>query len=323
MKIALLSKQAQFAGMLVDALRKQTSHEILMWKAGEKAPADDLDGIITAFAPAGREQMAGQTRLAFLQTASAGYETVDVDAANELGVWVSYCPSEDTGNAVSVAEHALMLMMGTARHLRTLLAFTEQRSAEKPVLGSTLEGKSACIIGLGGIGGEIVKRLRPFGMKLSAVSSHADEAPEGLQIFPRDRQAEALGGADFVILCVPATSENENMVDAEFLAAMKQGSILINIARGVLVDETALLKSVNDGHLAGVGLDVVRDEPVEPSNPLLTSLSILVTPHTAGATDLMLHGTVAYVAKALDQYAAGQKPKSVINEPKHPRLALK
>ena len=133
---------------------------------------------------------------------------------------------------------------------------------------------------------------------------------------------EAVGFADFVVLAVPGSRENENLIDAEVLASMKKDAVLVNVGRGTLVDETALLAAVKSGHLYGAGLDVVRQEPVDSSNPLLAEPRIVVTPHSAGSTGIMLAGTVEYLAEVLARYERGLKPEGVVNEPEQPRVPL-
>ncbi len=112
-------------------------------------------------------------------------------------------------------------------------------------------------------------------------------------------------GLVYVVLAIPGTKENENLVDAKVLAAMKKGAVLVNVSRGTLVDQPALLAAVKSGHLYGAGLDVVKDEPMKPDNPLLSDLRIFVTPHIAGATHVMLDGTVKYLSAVLAGYGNG------------------
>jgi len=133
----------------------------------------------------------------------------------------------------------------------------------------------------------------------------------------------AVAVADYVVLAVPGTKENENMIDAEVLAAMKKGAVLVNVARGTLVEESALLTAVTSGHVYGAGIDVVKGEPVKPDNPLLSDPRIIVTPHIAGSTDVMLDGTVKYLNEVLAGYAKGIRPVGVVNEPKEPRVPLR
>ena len=113
------------------------------------------------------------------------------------------------------------------------------------------------------------------------------------------------------------------MIDGTVLAGMKKNSALINVARGSLVDEPALLAAVKSGHLYGAGLDVVKNEPVSEGDPLLMEPRIFVTPHIAGSTDLMLDGTVKYLGEILAKYRDGLRSEGIINEPRKPKVPLR
>ena len=113
------------------------------------------------------------------------------------------------------------------------------------------------------------------------------------------------------------------MIDSAVLAAMKENAVLVNVSRGTLVDESALLAAVKSGHLYGAGLDVVKDEPVSVGNPLLTEPRIFVTPHIAGSTDLMLDGTVSYLGDVLAEFRQGLRSAGIVNEPLNPRVPLR
>lgn len=116
---------------------------------------------------------------------------------------------------------------------------------------------------------------------------------------------QAVAAADYVVLAIPGSKENENTINGDVLGSMKKGAVLVNVARGVLIDEPALIAAVKSGHLYGAALDVVKGEPVKPDNPLLAESRILVTPHIAGSTDLMLKGTEKYLTEVLAQYRDG------------------
>jgi phosphoglycerate dehydrogenase-like enzyme len=326
MKIGYLGKQDTFAIEMMRQMRaRHSQHELLMWLPGEEAPSLDLD-VLVAIGKGGPSEWEGQKRLGLLQTASAGYDGVDVEAATEAGIWVASAPTTKTGNGESVAEFAVMLMLAASRRLNEAVAFTRENSearSDKPEMGPALYGKTVCIVGLGGIGDLLVERLRGFGMVLTGVDEHPEHAPRGMTVRGTDKLAFALTTADYVILAIPGTKENENIIDTSALAAMKKGAVLINVSRGILVDKSALLAAVKSGHLYGAGLDVVKDEPVKPSNPLLSNPRIFVTPHIAGSTDIMLQGTMNYLGEVLARYAEGILPEGVVNQTRHPRISLR
>lgn len=144
---------------------------------------------------------------------------------------------------------------------------------------------------------------------------------DGVEAFPVERRADALGAADAVVLCVRGSQQNRHLVDAGFLKEMKKGSTLVNIARGSLVDEAALLEALRSGHLGAAGLDVQEKEPVDPANPLLTMPTVFLTPHVAGFTDYTLEGTAKYLAKVVGWVREGRRFASLLNQPEKPRLA--
>jgi phosphoglycerate dehydrogenase-like enzyme len=326
MTIGFLGKQNGFA---LEVLRRlQLSHprdEFLTWQRGDEAPSTEL-AVIIAFGKVDSKDIEAQTKLGLLQMASAGYEGVDVDAATKAGVWVGSAPTTKTGNGESVAEVAVLLMLAASRRLNEELASTQatvQNRSAKWEVNRALSGKTACIVGLGGIGHLLIERLRGFGMILTGVDTHPEHAPTGVRGYGHNELKAAVAEADYLVLAVPGTKENENMIDGTVLAAMKKNAVLINVARGTLVDEPALLAAVKSGHLYGAGLDVVKNEPVSEGDPLLMEPRIFVTPHIAGSTDLMLDGTVKYLGEVLARYRDGLRSEGIVNEPQKPRVPLR
>ncbi len=322
MKIAFRHSGSLLLNDLSRALAKRLSnHTFLDWPADGAAPADDIE-VLLVMGTLTRDELARQRQLFFVQTTSAGYEGIDVDAATELGIWVSFAPSGETGNAISVAEWALLLMIGASRRLKAVLASLGQPAGEPERISLALSGKTACIVGLGAIGRNIADRLVPFGMTLVGTDERPDSAPEHVRAYPTSQLEAAVADADYVVVCAPASKENEHLIDAGVLAAMKRGAILVNVSRGSLVDEAALIAALERGQIAAVGLDVVAHEPLEPSDPLLRFPQALITPHVAGGTDLMIAGTIAHVESVVKGLEAGKKPGSTLNAPPHPRRAL-
>jgi phosphoglycerate dehydrogenase-like enzyme len=281
--------------------------------------------VIFAFGQVDSKAIGAQTKLGLIRMASAGYEGVDVDAATKAGVWVGSAPTTKTGNGESVAELAVLLMLAVSRRLNEELAVTKGHAqvSAKLEVNRALFGKTACIVGLGGIGDLLIERLRGFGMILTGVDNHPEHAPTGVKGYGHDELKFAAAGADYLVLAIPGTKDNENMIDGTVLAAMKKNAVLVNVGRGTLVDESALLAAVKSGHLYGAGLDVVKDEPVNRGNPLLMEPRIFVTPHIAGSTDLMLDGTVSYLGDVLAEFRQGIRSGGIVNEPLNPRVPLR
>jgi phosphoglycerate dehydrogenase-like enzyme len=318
-KVAFLHTENAFTARMFSALRESLNgHEVFSWVAGDDAPANDIEVLLVSGA-VGKEQIKDQSKLVLIQTTSTGFETVDVDAATDLGIWVSYAPSQLTGNATSVAEFVILLMLGTSRDLRETLDFLGNPDAQPTKIHRSLNGKTVCIVGLGSVGRQVADRLRPFGVLLLATDEHPENAPPGIVVFKADQLLTAIADADYVVVCARASKENENLIDGKAIRGMKRGTILINVARGTLVDEQELLIALRSGHLSAAGLDVQRHEPVTLANPLLGIPQALVTPHIAAFTDLMLSGTVTFVADVIRNVASGKLPTSKLNHPKVPR----
>ena len=256
MRIGFFGRQNSFAREMLRRLKSEnTGVEFLTWQSGDKAPSTKLD-VIIAFGKVDSKEIEAQTELGLLQMASAGYEGVDVNAATKAGVWVGSAPTTKTGNGESVAEVAVLMMLAASRRLNEELAFTNgkaQSRSDRWEENRALSGKTACIVGLGGIGDLLIERLRGFGMILTGVDDHPEHAPNGVKAYGHDELKIAAADADYLVLAIPGTKENENMIDGTVLAAMKKNAILVNVARGILVDELALLAAVKSGHLFGAG----------------------------------------------------------------------
>lgn len=320
-----MGKQNAFALEMLRRLQgEHPEDDFSTWQPGDKAPSTELE-VIFASGKVDRKEIEAQTKLGLLQMASAGYDGVDVDAATKAGVWVASAPTTKTGNGESVAEHAVLLMLAVSRRLNEERVGTHGHAQVSPKLeiNRALFGKTACIVGLGGIGDLLVERLRGFGMILTGVDFHPEHAPNGVKGYGHDELKLAAADADYLVLAIPGTKENENMIDGTVLSTMKKNAVLVNVGRGTLVDEAALLAAVKSGHLYGAGLDVVKNEPVSEGNPLLTEARILITPHIAGATDLMLDGTVSYLGKVLTEFRQGIRSGGIVNEPANPRVPLR
>jgi len=213
-----------------------------------------------------------------------GYDIVDVPALTERGIPLTITPE---ANAVSVAEHALMMMLACARRLP---AFNDNMRV--PVWGAQpnlptfdLAGKTVLVVGFGRIGTRVSKLCAAFGMRVLVRDPFvAKGSIRGLGFIPVDDAADAAAEADIVTLHCPSGDQTRGMVDAAFLARMKPGAILVNTARGTLVDQAALELALRAGHLGAAGLDVFEEEPVEAAIPLLTAPNLIMTPHVAAST---------------------------------------
>ena len=241
----------------------------------------DRDGMIAGLDEINRAVMEAAPRLKVIARYGVGVDNVDLEAARQHGVAVTNTPG---ANASSVAELTVGLMLALARSIPH--ADRSTKSGRWPRLsGRTLAGKTIGLIGLGSVGGAVARRRSAFDCTLIASDPFVE--PEqarslGVELVERNVLVEL---ADVLTLHCPLTPETRNMVNSDFLASMKTGSLLINTARGELIDEPALTEALADEQLAGAALDTLRQEPPDPDNPLLKFDQVIVTPHTGAHTD--------------------------------------
>lgn len=207
-------------------------------------------------------------RLKVVGRAGVGVDNIDVDAATERGVLVLNAPN---GNTIAAAEHAFALLLALARRIPEAHASVKAGRWERQrFIGFELMGKTLGVVGLGRIGSEVAKRARAFGMEVLGYDPYLPESrARALAIEPVSLE-ELFRRADIITLHTPLTEETRNLIRRETLALMKDGVILVNAARGGLIDEDALVEAVRSGKVAGVALDVFAEEP--PKNAALLAL---------------------------------------------------
>lgn len=240
----------------------------------------NADGIIAGIEPYSSDVLAkAPATLKVITRYGAGYNSVDVEAAAKKGIRVSNTPGV---NAPAVADLTLGLMLAIARRIPQYDARTRAGKWSRYV-GVGLRNHTLGIVGLGAIGKEVALRAKGFGMKIIAYDPVFDQNfadSNGIMQASLDQIYES---ADFITLHVPVMPQTEHMINAETLSRMKPSAILINSARGELIDESALLQALKDKTIAGAALDVFETEPLLES-PLFELDNIVVTPHLAGHT---------------------------------------
>lgn len=242
--------------------------------------------LITNKVPLTSEAIGCLPSLRFISVLATGYDIVDVDAAKALGIPVSNIPEYSTP---SVAQHVftgLLALLGKPeQHHQSILEGAWSRAGQFSFWNlqlTELAGKKMGIVGLGKIGLAVAKLASAFGMEVLAFS-RSQKHDTGVSIRWLEL-GELFAEADFVSLHCPATPDTRNMVNMKLLARMKPSAVLINTARGALVDEADLAQALNQQRIAGAFLDVASVEPIEPTNPLLSARNCLLTPHLAWAT---------------------------------------
>jgi D-3-phosphoglycerate dehydrogenase len=245
--------------------------------------------------------------------AGVGVDNVDLPAATEHGVLVMNTPG---GNAVSVAEHALALMLAMARSIPQASASTRAgRWEKKRFLGTELRGKTLGVIGLGSIGLEVVKRARPFGMKIVAFDPFvtaqvvSDESVELVAL------EELYRRSDYLTLHASLTAQTLNLLNREAFGQMKEGVRIVNCARGELIDAGALAEALASGRVGGAALDVFSPEPPPPDWPLFQNEALIATPHIAGSTEEAQEIVGIRIAEQIREYLKNSVVINAVNMP--------
>lgn len=240
-----------------------------------------------------------------------GYDNIPLDLCTQRGIPVTLVGA---ANAVSVAEQTILLMLAAARVTIKLDNAVRRGDfgARSRDLGVELRGRTLVLVGYGRIGREVAARAAAFGMHVCVVDPYLSSVDASVEhITSLDA---ALSRADVVSLHVPLTDETRNLIGARELELMRPGSILVNASRGGLVDELALLDSVQSGHLHGAGLDTFAVEPVPDDSPLLSEPRIVLSPHSAALTEQALISMgVTTVRNALAGLDGTLDPELVVN----------
>jgi glyoxylate reductase len=284
----------------------------------EVEDADVVIGDYTFRIPVTEEMMKRMKKVRLIQQPSTGYDHIDVDAAKKLGIPVANAGSV---NALSVAEHTVMVALALLKRL----IYSHQRTSEGVwaqeemfSLGIyELYGKTWGILGMGRQGREVAKRLAGWGVRMVYYSRRRVREVEERYDAEFKSLEEVLREADVVSIHLPLTPETEKLIGEEELRMMKSNAILINVARGGIVDEEALAKALKEGWIGGAAVDVYSEEPVRRDHPLVRlgadQVNLILTPHIAGATNearlRILNEALSNVVRVLK----GEEARNVVN----------
>ena len=224
--------------------------------------------------------------------------------------------------ARAIAEHVLGVTIALARQLPAAIrAQAAHRWAQDELEGPsaaprTLQGQRMGIVGLGAIGEELAKIAAPFGFRISAIRRRASQPPpHGVEdVWPPSRLNDLLAQSDVVVLAVPHTPETKRLIGRDELAQVKRGTLLVNIARGKLIDDEAVIEALRDGRLGGAALDVFSREPLEPSSPYWDLPNVIVTPHTSGAMQDYWTPLVELFSENLRRFERGETLMNVVDK---------
>ncbi|HET7753032.1 MAG TPA: phosphoglycerate dehydrogenase [Anaeromyxobacteraceae bacterium] len=252
--------------------------------------------------------------------AGVGVDNVDLDAATRRGIVVMNTPA---GSSITVAELTLAHILALFRHVPQATASVKQGKWEKKKFqGHELAGKTLGVVGIGNIGSIVVERCLAMKMRVVAydpfISAEA-AARLGVSLVSLD---ELWAQADVISLHVPLTEQTRHLVNAETLAKMKPGVLLVNCARGGIIDERALADALASGHVGGAALDVFEKEPPPPDHPLLASDRLICTPHIGASTEEAQSAVAVAIAEQLAAYLAHGEVSNAVNLPSLPKEVL-
>jgi phosphoglycerate dehydrogenase-like enzyme len=264
----------------------------------------------------------GADRLALLARFGVGYDSVDVPACTARDVLLTITP-DGVRRPVAAAVMALLLALTHKLLVKDRLTRAGRWAEKLDHMGQGVTGRTLGIIGLGNIGRDIVTLARPFGMRFLAFDPYLTPeqgAAAGAELVDL---SELLRRSDYVSVNCALTPETRHLLDARRLALMKPTAYLINTARGPIVDQRALYEALRDGRLAGAGLDVFEQDPVDPGDPILTLDSVIVAPHAICWTDECFLGIGRSACESILDVAAGRVPRYVVNREALDRPALR
>jgi phosphoglycerate dehydrogenase-like enzyme len=280
--------------------------------------ATDADAILAdPMCPVSARVMNGMKHLKLVQSQGVAFNFFDLEAAKQNGIFVANCAG---ANASAVAEQAILLMLALLRNFKendAMVFAAKQIEAKTRCFESGLAELGDChvgIIGMGAIGRETAKRLKAFGSRVS----YYGRRPARDCDFPLLPLDELYASCDIISLHVPVTPETATMINDTTINKMKRGAIVINTARGEIVDQAAVCRALIDGRLGGVGLDTFTPEPVTPDNPLLTlpaefRKKAALSPHVGGITAGSFYRYFDIIWSNMRRIGEGKRPVNVVN----------
>lgn len=287
---------------LVDAGQERIAREIL--------EADIYCGHAKTH-PIAWDEVVQRGRLRWIQSSAAGMDHCLTPSVVESGIVVS---SASGVLADQVAEQTLALTLGLLRSLPTFFRAQQQKEfIRRPT--RDLHRATVGIVGFGGNGRRLAEVLQAFKTRILATDMFPADKPEYVEdLWPAERLHDLLAESDIVILAAPLTATTRGMIDAQTLACMKPGALLINVARGPLVVEYALVEALQSGRLAGAGLDVTEQEPLPASSPLWELPNVIITPHVGGQSATRINDMTNFFCENLRRWLSGEPLLNLIDK---------
>lgn len=265
---------------------------------------DGIDVLVTTSRLEVTRRVLSETELPMVAKVGTGIDNVDLEAAAEIGTTVAYTPGL---NALSVAEHAVTLLLAVRRNLRPGRAAIERGKWRDEVPSATPVTDTTCgIIGFGNVGSRIAQLLDGFGAEILAYDPYVHDIDTDLTGAELVDFETVLESADSLLIGAELTDETRGMIDREALERLPSDAVLVNATRGPIVGTDALVDALEAGEIAGAGLDVFEEEPVSPDSPLLSFDRVVTTPHIAGSSVRARSAIVETLAGLVDDHFGGK-----------------
>jgi phosphoglycerate dehydrogenase-like enzyme len=257
------------------------------------------------------EQLLHARELKWIHSTAAGVAQLMYPELRQSGITVTNASGIFS---VPMAEHTMGLLLAMARNFPDSVRYQDQAKWSVQVLWdrpqhlTEINGSVLLIVGYGSIGRELARRAKAFDMSVWGVTrSGKGDRKYAEKIFPASQLNEALPPADYVVIAAPETSETKHLIGAEQIARMKRGARLINVARGSLLDESALIRALESGALGGAALDVTGREPLPPESPLWKAPNLFITPHTSAISERLWLRETELFLKLLEEWFSGKE----------------
>jgi len=290
--------------------RKFPDVEVVKLTSNERVLQEISDSDILFAWSVRPEHVEAARKLKWIHTGMAGLSSIlipevvnsDIIVSNSKGV-----------HAITIAEHTLALMLQFSRRLvpcveRQREALWRRRQIwEAPLSFDELYGKTACVLGLGAIGSEIAKRAFAFGMRVIGIRRRIEDKPAWVEtIYPPNMLDEILPKVDYLIIATPATEETTRMIGRRQFDRMKRSAFVVNIARGEIIDQPALMEALNGDRIAGAGLDVFVPDPLPDGHPLFSTRNLVLTPHVSGISPMLWPRIMELWVENIQRFLAGR-----------------
>jgi phosphoglycerate dehydrogenase-like enzyme len=272
--------------------------------------APEVDVIVGWNVP--REAVQAASRLRWIHSTAAGVDQLLHPEVVQRDIIVT----DSSGiHAEPITEHVLAVMLAFARRLPTAIRQQVARRWERaPVIGEELWGRTVGILGLGSIGRELAARCQSFGMRVIGTKRTPQAVPHVDRVLPPGGLDEVLRAADYLVIVLPLTAETRGLIGARELGLMRRGAYLINVARGAIVQEAALIEALRRGQLRGAALDVFEQEPLPQDSPLWQMEEVLLTPHVSGAAPDYYDRAMPLFCENLRRFVAGQPLLNLVDK---------